>query len=251
MRTPHNDTIGEPDRAGRRGQHVPERRCVLTGETASADRLVRLALGPDGQIGPDVLGKAPGRGAWIGVARDALETAMAKGKLKGALARTLKEARLDIPADLGERIAAQLERATLDRLGLEARAGTLLTGTDKIETAARSGKVALLLHASDAAADGRKKLAQAWRVGTDSEGSGQMGAILPADRSALSMALGRENAVHLALTDPRAAERVNAVLRRWQFFTGWGRDAANPDLPGAGNSDAMTVLVDDSANAAD
>lgn len=238
MRTPHNDTIGEPDRAGRRGQHVPERRCVLSGETAPADQLVRLALGPDGQIGPDVLGKAPGRGAWIGVPRDVLEAAQAKGKLKGALARTLKDAKIDIPADLGARIAAQLERATLDRLGLEARAGTLLTGTDKIETAARGGKVALLLHASDAAEDGRKKLAQAWRVGSDDEGSGRMGAILPADRGILSMALGRENAVHLALIDARAAERVNAVLRRWQFFTGWGRDAANPALlGGSGDGD--------------
>ena len=25
MRTPHNDQLSEPDRAGRRGQHVPER----------------------------------------------------------------------------------------------------------------------------------------------------------------------------------------------------------------------------------
>ena len=62
MRTPHNDQLSEPDRAGRRGQHVPERRCVITGEVSPAERLVRLALSPDGDIAPDVLGKAPGRG---------------------------------------------------------------------------------------------------------------------------------------------------------------------------------------------
>ena len=55
MRTPHNDQLSEPDRAGRRGQHVPERRCVLTGEVSPAEQLVRLALGPDGTIAPDVL----------------------------------------------------------------------------------------------------------------------------------------------------------------------------------------------------
>lgn len=227
MRTPHNDQLSEPDRAGRRGQHVPERRCVITGEVSPAERLVRLALGPDGTIAPDVLGKAPGRGAWIGVTRATLEAAQAKGKLKGGLARALHEGNITIPEDLGARIEAQLKRATLDRLGLESRSGTLISGNEKVEQAARKGQVRLLLHASDAGEDGRKKLAQAWRVGEDDEGSGREGTILPVDRQSLSMALGRENAVHLAVTDARAADRVLAHLGRWQFFSGWSRDAAD------------------------
>lgn len=229
MRTPRNDRLSETGRAGKRGSHVPERRCVVTGEVSSAERLVRLALGPDGSIAPDVHGKAPGRGAWIGVDRATMEAAQAKGKLKGGLARALHDSDFTIPDDLGARIEAQLARATLDRLGLESRSGTLLSGNEKIETAARKGQVRLLLHASDAGEDGRKKLAQAWRVGEDAEGSGREGLVLPVDRHALSMALGRENAVHLALTDARAAARVLAHLSRWQFFTGWSRDAANRD----------------------
>ena len=229
MRTPRNDQLTETDRAKGRGQHVPERRCIITGEVSPAEQLVRLALGPDGSVAPDVHGKAPGRGAWIGVDRRALEAAQAKGKLKGGLARALHDGNFTIPDDLGARIEAQLQRATLDRLGLESRAGTLLSGNEKIETAARKGQVRLLLHASDAGEDGRKKLAQAWRVGEDDEGSGREGRVLPVDRGTLSMALGRENAVHLALTDARAADRVLAHLSRWQFFTGWSRDAANRD----------------------
>ncbi|MBN8845816.1 MAG: DUF448 domain-containing protein [Sphingomonadales bacterium] len=227
MRTPRNDQLSETGRAGKRGEHVPERRCVVTGEVAPAERLVRLALGPDGVIAPDVLGKAPGRGAWVGVTRAELEAAQAKGKLKGGLSRALHEGNITIPDDLGERIEAQLRRATLDRLGLESRSGTLISGNEKIEQAARRGQVRLLLHASDAGEDGRKKLAQAWRVGEDDEGSGREGMILPVDRQSLSMALGRENAVHLGVTDARAADRVLAHLSRWQFFTGWSRDAAN------------------------
>lgn len=227
MRTPRNDQLGDTHRASRRGQHAPERRCVVTGEVAPAERLVRLALGPDGAIAPDVHGKAPGRGAWIGVPQAELEAAQAKGKLKGGLARALHSGDFIIPADLGARIAAQLQRATLDRLGLEARAGTLILGNDRIEEAARRGRVHLLLHAADAGEDGRRKLAQAWRVGEEDEGSSRAGLVLPVDRNALSMALGRENAVHLALTDARAADRVLAHLSRWQFFTGWFRDAAN------------------------
>ena len=230
MRNPPNDSRLGDERPPRvRGRHEPERRCVLTGEVAPAERLVRLALGPDGAVLPDVLAKAPGRGAWIAVDRAALDTAVAKGKLKGALARAFKTSAIAIPADLGERVAAALQRVTLDRLGLEARGGYLITGNERIETAARGGSVALLLHASDAALDGRNKLAQAWRVGSDREGSGIEGTILPVDRVALSVALGRENAVHMALIDARAAARVQTLLARWQFYLGWARDAANGD----------------------
>ena len=154
---------------------------------------------------------------------------MVKGRLKAALARAFKTGALTIPADLADRIDAAFARFTLDRLGLEARSGHLLTGTDRIEAAARAGKVVLLLHAADAAADGRRKLAQAWRMGSDREGSGDEGLLQPIDRTALSIALGRENAVHLALTDARAAARVMALLGRWQFYLGWARDAANAD----------------------
>src|SRR5690606_10326251 len=250
MRTPRNDQLTETDRAKGRGQHVPERRCVVTGEVSPAERLVRLALGPDGRIAPDVHAKAPGRGAWIGVPRAELEAAQAKGKLKGGLARALHTGDILIPDDLGERIAAQLARATLDRLGLEARAGTLISGNDKIEQAARRGQVRLLLHTSDAGEDGRTKLAQAWRAGEDDEGSGREGLVLPVDRGTLSMALGREDAVHLAIVDARAADRVLAHLSRWQFFTGWSRDAAdrvsnrNSRTPGTGDTSAASAVSD-------
>ena len=241
MRTPRNDRLSETGRAGKRGEHGPERRCVVTGEVAPAGQLVRLALGPDGTIAPDVLGKAPGRGAWIGVSRAELEAAQAKGKLKGGLARALREAGFTIPDDLGARIAAQLQRATLDRLGLESRSGMLILGHERIEQAARRGQVRLLLHARDAGADGCKKLAQAWRVGEEDEGSGRQGWVLPVDRHALSMALGRENAVHLAIIDARAADRVLTHLCRWQFFTGWSRDAASRASTDDSRSEAVSA----------
>ena len=196
-------------------KHVPERRCILSGEHGSRDTLIRLALSPEGEVLPDVRSRAPGRGAWIGVDRPALEAAQAKGKLRGALARAFKGAPLSIPSDLGERIEAALRQAALDRLGLEARGGTLINGADRIEAAARAGKVHLLVHAADASEDGRRTLDQAWRVG----GGQPRGLIFPEERSILSMALGRENVVHVALTDPAAASRVSNALARWRAFT--------------------------------
>jgi predicted RNA-binding protein YlxR (DUF448 family) len=176
--------------------------------------LIRLALGPDGQVAPDVRARAPGRGAWIGVGRKALDEANAKGKLKGALARAFKTGEIDVPADLGERIEAALRSQALDRLGLEARGGTLINGAERVETAARQGKVSLLIHAADAGEDGRRKLDQAWRVG----GGGSQGLVFPEGRTILSVALGRENVVHVALTDAAAARRVTLAIDRWQAF---------------------------------
>ena len=198
----------------------PTRTCILSRDEAPRDGLIRLALSPDGAVLPDIRAKAPGRGAWIGVGQAELETAQAKGKLKGALARAFKGTPLSIPDDLGAQIAAQLQRAALDRLGLEAKAGHVLAGTDRIETAARSGQLRLLLHAADAGDDGMRKLAQAWRVGSDAEGSSLKGLALPIPRTILSVALGRENVVHIGLTDAQAAKRVEAALLRWLHFIG-------------------------------
>lgn len=194
------------------------RTCILSREEAPREGLIRLALSPTGEVLPDVRAKAPGRGAWIGVDRAELD-ASAK-KLRGALSRAFKTSELRIPDDLGGRIADQLQRAFLDRLGLEAKAGHVVIGGERIEKAGRSGKLHLLLHASDAGADGSRKLDQAWRVGTDREGSGATGFTLPVSRTILSLALGRENVVHVGLTDPRAAGRVSGTLARWLQFIG-------------------------------
>ncbi|PCD04243.1 transcription terminating nucleic-acid-binding protein [Sphingomonas spermidinifaciens] len=197
-----------------------DRSCILSRETAPREGLVRLALGPDGQIHPDVRAKAPGRGAWIGVDKPVLEAAIAKGRLRGALSRAFRTSDITVPPDLADRIAHALQRAALDRLGLEAKAGTLLTGGERIEEAARLGRLHRLYHAADAGSDGVRRLAQAWRVGRDAEGSGLMGVVLPIPRTILSLALGRENVVHIGLTDARAAKRVSETLDRWLHFIG-------------------------------
>ena len=212
MRTKPNEDPSLADRE----LHVPERTCVLTRRKGMRNELIRLALGPDGSVAPDIRARAPGRGAWIGVVRSELDQAILKGKLKAALQRAFKTSDVEIPADLGERTEQALRQGVLDRLGMEARASNLINGFERVESAARSGKVRLLVHAADAGEDGRRALDQAWRVG----GGGQKGIIFPEGRTILSMALGRENVVHVALTDPAAASRVQHALARWRAFTG-------------------------------
>ena len=63
MRKSRNDDLALAERE----KNVPERTCILTRRRGTRDELIRLALGPDGQVAPDARAKAPGRGAWIGV----------------------------------------------------------------------------------------------------------------------------------------------------------------------------------------
>jgi len=219
--------------------HVPERTCILSRRTAPREELIRLALSPEGEVAPDVRARAPGRGAWVGVARAELDAANAKGKLKAVLQRAFKTNDVRVPANLGERIEHALRKTALDRLGMEARAGNLINGADKVEAAARAGKVRLLIHALDASEDGRKRMDQAWRVG----GGARQGLIFPEGRTILSMALGRENVVHVALTDPAAASRVSHAIARWRAFNGPDRGPGGGE-PALGTDSADEVLKD-------
>ncbi|MFQ3595538.1 MAG: DUF448 domain-containing protein [Sphingomonadaceae bacterium] len=214
MRTPVHEVPGQDDGLGGKAHagHVPERRCILSGAHGARARLIRLVEGPDGQVWPDLGARLPGRGAWIAADRPLLEEALRRGRLRGALARAFRTAPPTISDDLPERIAHGLESRALDRLGLEHRAGKILFGSERLLAAARAGKLQLLLHAGDAAADGVAKLEQALRAWGPADSRSIR---LPVGRERLSRALGRDNMVHVGISDGRAAARVAKDLARW------------------------------------
>ena len=188
-----------------------ERRCILNHEARPEDDLVRLALGPDGMIVPDVAARLPGRGMWVSTDGAALAAAVKEGKLAKAASRSLKTTvrREAVPEDLVEMIDRLLVRRCLDRLGLEQRAGNLVTGFDKIKaslTKKGSGKPALVVAATDGAEDGRRKIKAA--VGTE------VPTVSLFDREALSKALGRENVVHVLLSTSGGTDKLKADLGR-------------------------------------
>ena len=162
MRNPRNDgrlRRGDESRRPHLRPDAPDR--------ADKAELIRLALGPDGQVAPDVRAKAPGRGAWIGVAGAELETAHRQGQAQGRAARAFKtqDVRRSRPTSAnGSR--RRCASAALDRLGMEARAGTLITGSDRIEPAARAGQgPPAVPRRRCRAPTAAGKLDQAWRVG--------------------------------------------------------------------------------------
>ncbi len=139
----------------RRGEAV-ERTCLVTREAGSPDRLIRFARAPDGTVVPDVAGKLPGRGVWVTGRRDLVEQAVRK-RLFGRGFKAEASASPDLP-DLVDRLLA--ERA-LGSLSMARKAGLVVTGFGKVTSALERGGVVAVVHALEAADDGRRKVMQA------------------------------------------------------------------------------------------
>jgi len=91
------------------------------------------------------------------------------------------------------------------------------TGFAKVESAVASGAVCALIHASDGAADGKRKLGQALRRQFGPEGRPEIGAFAIDE---LDSALGRGNVVHAALGLGPAAKVFLASARRFAVYRG-------------------------------
>jgi predicted RNA-binding protein YlxR (DUF448 family) len=198
--------------AGSRAGESPLRTCVVTRAECSPADLLRFVLGPDDLIVPDVACRLPGRGVWVSLDRNAVATAV---RTK-AFARSLKcnaKAAADLP-QLVERLLA--ERA-LAALAMANKAGLVLAGNAKVETAIATGEAVALVHAREAAADGVAKLdrrycAMCRDVGRSARIIGEFGV------DQMSLALGRSNVVHAALKKGGAAELfINAAARLSRF----------------------------------
>ena len=190
---------------------MPERRCILNHQSSSVEGLVRLVLDPEGNLVPDVAAKLPGRGIWVSADGPLVRRELESGRFIKAASRSLKTALKPsaVSADLVDNMMALLSKRCLDRLGLEQRAGNLVTGFDKIKAALGkkgSGDPALLLAATDGAADGRQKMKSA--VGAD------VPLVEVFDREQLSAALGRENVVHVLLLKSGGTEKLKADIGR-------------------------------------
>jgi predicted RNA-binding protein YlxR (DUF448 family) len=109
--------------------------------------LVRLVVGPDGQVAPDLGGGAFGRGAWVHPRPSCLAEAV-----RGGLNRGLKT---KVSASV-EQVAALLRdaaaRRTLSLLSAAQRAKKAAVGATALEEAERDGRVELLVLAGDAKA---------------------------------------------------------------------------------------------------
>ena len=215
---------------------LPERTCIATRAVRPPDEMIRFVIDPEGRVTPDIRRRLPGRGVWVTATADAVAEAVRRK----AFARAFKGA-AQVPATLVADLEALLGRDAVQALAIANKAGQVVTGFDKVASALAGGRAIALIHAAEAAPDGRRKLEQAARRG----GGGPVTTFdfVPGDD--LDLALGRGNVIHAALLAGPAGENAVARWRRLAHFRSGFVD--NP--PGAGPETARDET--DTADSAD
>jgi predicted RNA-binding protein YlxR (DUF448 family) len=180
----------------------PERSCIVTRQVHPKADLIRFVVAPNGHIVPDVTSNLPGRGIYVTCSKLLVAEAIAKRLFSKAAKQ-----QVTIPDGLLATLEQQMERRVAEALSFARKAGQVVTGFEKVEAAAKKGEVEAMIHAADAGDDGIKKLAFYHGPTFDN---------LP--RSLISEVLGRENAVHAAVTHGPAAAFFIEVARRFTLF---------------------------------
>jgi uncharacterized protein len=186
------------------------RRCALTRERRPKQDLIRFVLAPSGEIVPDLKERLPGRGVWVTAAHDRV----AEAAKRNVFARALKTA-VTAPTGLAEKVDRLLVEGALGALALANKAGEVVFGTAKVEEAIARSRVAALIHASDAAEDGCRKLDGKFRVTARGDTPAPI-RIFSADE--LGLASGKTNVIHAALIQGGAAAKFLASASRAERY---------------------------------
>jgi hypothetical protein len=187
------------DNGPRTDRSATMRMCAVTRQVRPIDELIRFVVAPSGEVIPDLKRKLPGRGLWVSASRQTLAEAVRRHQFSKGFKREVRVSPT-LPADT----EALLVRSTLDALAMAAKAGHVISGFGKVEDALTSrqtrGSIEALIHASDGAADGIRKLDAVLRQNAVvNDKSSQIPVVTALTSEQLDLALGRSNVIHAAL----------------------------------------------------
>ena len=187
------------DNGPRTDRSATMRMCAVSREVRPIDELIRFVVSPAGDVIPDLKRKLPGRGLWVSASRRTVAEAVRRNQFSKGFKRQVRAA-ATLPADT----EALLVRSCTDALAMAAKAGQVVSGFSKVEGALQHGQAAALVHASDGAADGIRKLDAIARQKhgniAESQDFPQGFPVVNVLTSAeLDLALGRSNVIHAAL----------------------------------------------------
>lgn len=183
------------DDGPRTAKPATSRMCAVTREVRPVDELIRFVVSPSGEVVADLKRKLPGRGLWISASHAAVAEAVRRHQFSRGFKRDVRAA-----PTLADDTGHLLSRSALDALAMVAKAGQAVSGFAKVEEALVRRQAVALLHASDGAVDGIRKLdAIVKKTATDSAESRQIPVISALTSAELDLALGRSNVIHAAL----------------------------------------------------
>jgi uncharacterized protein len=207
-----------------------ERTCIVTGAKDVPEAMLRFALSPDGSVVPDIRHKLPGRGVWTRLSFETVSRAATKRAFSHAF-----RAKAEAPSSLAETVGALLEQDALQSLSIANKAGLVVAGAFKVDSAIEAGGLVALIQASDGAADGAAKRVRALsaKLGADAN------AIVRVDlfkSGQLDLALGRPNVIHAALKHGAASSAFLARADRLRRYRGGEAVAATGTERGGENA---------------
>ncbi|MBI5323341.1 RNA-binding protein [Bradyrhizobium sp.] len=189
----------ELDNGPRTDRSATMRMCAVSREVRPVDELIRFVLSPQGEVIPDLKRKLPGRGLWISASRTRVAEAVRRNQFSRGFKRDVRAAQT-----LASDTEKLLVKSAIEALAMVAKAGQVVAGFAKVEEALHGGPaksgVSALIHASDGAADGIRKLDAIVRQRGGNHGESAPFPIVTVLTSAeLDLALGRSNVIHAAL----------------------------------------------------
>ena len=193
--------LADPDRDNgpQTARSATVRMCAVTRAVRPIGELIRFVVSPEGGVIADVKRKLPGRGLWVSASHRAVAEAVRRNQFSKGFKRDVRVA-LTLAADT----EALLVRSAVDALAMAAKAGQVVAGFSKVEGALGQrqvqGQIQALIHASDGAADGIRKLDALARQNAGNSGESREFPVVTALTSEqLDLALGRSNVIHAAL----------------------------------------------------
>jgi predicted RNA-binding protein YlxR (DUF448 family) len=221
---------GELDN-GPRTKSATMRMCAVSREVKPVDELIRFVLSPQGEVVPDLKRKLPGRGLWITASRARVAEAVRRNQFSRGFKRDVRAAQT-----LASDTEKLLVRSAIEALAMAAKAGQVVSGFAKVEEALAGGQATALIHASDGAADGIRKLDAIVRQRGGNHGESLIFPIVTElTSSELDLALGRANVIHAALL---AGPAGNPFLSRSQILVRYRMADDDKTAGAAKNSEA-------------
>jgi len=177
----------------------PLRRCLVLRESYPREAMLRFVIGPEQNLVFDISATLPGRGMWLSASGDVIQ----KSLKQGVFSRAAKQ-RLNVPADLRERVEAALRRRVCERIGLARRAGDAISGFEKAREWLAQGKAALVVQAADGSPEERARFL----------GGRDVPVVAMLTAAELGRIFGREQAVHVAIAACGLAAKIEIEFLR-------------------------------------
>ena len=189
-----------PTPPAKRARRTPERTCVGCGKKDELKHLLRLVLGPDGQVAFDLANHAFGRGAHVHPTPSCLDQAARRG-----LSRSF---RTRVACD-GDTLRAELERAAERRmeglLNAAIQSGCVVFGRQAVDAALEHHELDLVILACDASeAPPGRAVAEAIAKGR---------AVAWGTKVKLGAALGRNDVAVVGIRSPLLGGAIAEVCR--------------------------------------